>query len=181
MAEMTAEDALTRTPPPDANGAARDRRRVAFFGEGGVVAMAGQCRATTKDGRPCPVPAIHGKDVCCVHDPDMEEKRRQSRSAGGKKGSRKTLPDAADMPADFTLGDLKALIAGVVSSTRRGEIDCKVANACLYGASIALRTLQSEDTEERLLAVESAVRQLAARLPAGNYWPAGEADNEDRP
>ena len=62
-----------------------------------------KCKATTKDGQPCPNAAMGGGDYCFTHDPrqDFVDRRHAARARGGRRSGsgprRKSVVPAGDM------------------------------------------------------------------------------------
>jgi hypothetical protein len=47
----------------------------------------GKCKATKKDGSPCPAPILAGAEFCFTHDPDRAEERKAASARGGRNRS----------------------------------------------------------------------------------------------
>jgi hypothetical protein len=110
-----------------------------------------RCKATKKDGSPCPVEA-RPSGYCWVHDPELARSRARGRREGGKARSKPAavLPATApDLPIR-TVADVVGLLAESINRTRKGELDPKVGNAVGYLSSVLLRALQDSDLAARL-------------------------------
>jgi len=110
-----------------------------------------QCKGFKKDGTPCEAPA--GADGWCFHhrpDPETEAARQEARSKGGQVGKARTL-DPGAVQVDFqTTRDVTELLSSLCEWVLTGQIDAKTANAVVYAASAALRSLDQGDIEQRL-------------------------------
>ena len=112
------------------------------------------CSATTKDGKPCGAIALKGGDRCAFHEhPDMAV------VLGAKGGAnRRQVLEAADLPDDVeTAGDVKRLLAVVVSQVLTGQIATQVANSAGYLLTTMLRAVELADHEDRLAAIEESL------------------------
>jgi hypothetical protein len=100
------------------------------------------------------------RPFCAFHDPELASRRAAGRRAGGRKRARGVvvLPmDGADLPLR-NIGDVVELLAASVNQVRKGQLDAKVANAVGYLASVLLRALTEADVEQRLAALEAALK-----------------------
>jgi hypothetical protein len=118
-----------------------------------------RCTATKQDGNPCQAPALPGETLCWAHSPTTAEARDQARVRGGETRRRPVLPEDAPAVELRKLGDVLTLVSQTVTQARRGSLDVKVANVCLYGASIAARVIQ-DDIEKRVEQLEETVKLL---------------------
>src|SRR5262245_8014468 len=125
-----------------------------------------QCQGTTKAGAPCRAAALPGTDPpnCVFHSPAHAELRQAGRRRGGQTHSRQAvLPDAPDVEVR-TVGDLTLFLSQTLSQTRRGELDAKVCNALVYGASVLLRVLVGQDQEQQILELQRLAREHEERV-----------------
>lgn len=117
-----------------------------------------QCEGQTQGGRPCQAPAIDGSRYCYFHDPEREADRQSSRRRGGRVRSRRAavLPaETADLPLK-SLGEVAVLLAETINQTRKGTLDCRVANSVAYLAATLARVLEQSDLEKRVESLERA-------------------------
>lgn len=124
------------------------------------------CKATTKNGKPCQAQAQAGKDFCFVHDPTKAEAVKAAQSRGGSslavldpkdyKPWRGTAGDTTVLRTP-TVQEVVTLLADTVDEVKTGKIDPKIANAVGYLAGVILRALQYEALEDRLAAIEQAL------------------------
>ena len=116
------------------------------------------CKATTKDGPGCQTSAMPGSDFCFFHDPDKADERFEARAAGGRQNRMKTLSaDAPDLKVE-SCQDVVSLISETINQVRKGELDPRVANAVGYLANVLIRAVEQGDIEDRIEALESAVK-----------------------
>jgi len=87
---------------------------------------------------------------CFNHRPGAEAAREEARRQGGKVGKARTL-DPGAVQVDFqTTRDVTELLSSLCEWVLTGQIDAKTANAVVYAASAALRSLDQGDIEQRL-------------------------------
>jgi hypothetical protein len=102
--------------------------------------------------------------LCVFHSPDHAELRQAGRRRGGQTHSRQAvLADAPDVLVR-TVGDLTVFLSQTLSQTRRGELDAKVCNALVYGASVLLRALVGEVQEQQILELQRLAREHEERM-----------------
>lgn len=123
---------------------------------------AGHCRAATQDGRPCLARPPAGGDFCYMHDPAQAAARQEARRKGGRNRRRVQSngvtavdlrsPQAITELLEAALGDLLALENSIQRARTVGSI-----------AAVALKALEVGELEERLEAVELAMKGGADR------------------
>lgn len=121
-----------------------------------------QCRAKTKEGIRCRSIALPNSDYCYFHDPSKAEERKAAHVRGGKQGLYRVLEKAPDVSLK-SCADIVQLICETVSQVRRGELDPKIANSVGYLANVAVRALETGDIEERVQALEDAIKKQENR------------------
>jgi hypothetical protein len=124
-----------------------------------------RCEATKADGSPCRAAALPGRPHCLFHDPGSRETREAGRTAGGKSRSRLAAVRPADTP-DFPLstpGEVRAALAACINLTLKGKLDPKVSNATCYLAATLLRSIEGDELERRIKALEEAQEGRAGR------------------
>src|SRR5208282_1766544 len=131
-----------------------------------TAASAQSCHGSKSDGTRCRARPVAGSSFCFFHHPEKEAERRAAQRAGGQKNKMAVLsgsaPDAKLQNAD----DAVKLLAETINQVRRGEVDPKVANAVGYLAGLLMKGLRESETERRLAALESAVRN---QRTSGNF------------
>jgi len=118
------------------------------------------CGGKRKDGKPCGAHAVHGTDRCYLHS----EGNRASLL--GKQGrivqlvaQQTARPALPEMMPPATAQDIRILLANVIIEIRSAKLDCKVGNSIALLAGTLLRAIGESDIEQRLSAVEAALRQ----------------------
>ena len=120
-----------------------------------------QCKGFKKSGARCAAAA--GADGWCfLHRPDPEAQaaRQDARSRGGQVGKARTLePDQVEVRFESTQ-DVTHLLADICQWVLTGQVDAKTANAVVYAASAALRSLDQGDIEQRLAQLRAEIDAL---------------------
>lgn len=120
-----------------------------------------RCKAFTKDGKLCRMPG--GADGWCFNhrpDPEAQAAQQAARSRGGKVGKARTLdPDQVEVNFESTQ-DVTHLLADICQWVLTGRVDAKTANAVVYAASAALRSLDQGDIEQRLAQLRTEIDAL---------------------
>lgn len=120
------------------------------------------CMYASPDGKKCRARRTARSQYCFFHDPGTAAERRAAQKAGGLKNKAAVLPaNTPDLPL-ASLQDVTRLVAETINQTRRGEIDPKVANAVGYLASILSKAIEKSVLEERISALETAVKRPPA-------------------
>ncbi len=122
-----------------------------------------QCRATTKEGKPCSAEAVDGR-LCRWHTsaPEWIEKRSQWSAKGGSSRSnaaraRAALPDAALTPTQ-----LACVLSKALSDVLRGDLEPGRANAVSGLARTLVTISETVEIEARLTALEAALERRTA-------------------
>ena len=109
------------------------------------------CRATTKAGGPCPVPAT-ASGLCYFHD-DPKRAAEMGRKGGLK--NRHVIPDdAAELPQLNTAEDVRAMLAKLAQDVRARRVEPRVAASVSQIASTLLKAMEVTDLEQRLAKLE---------------------------
>ena len=128
------------------------------------------CQQVKPDGKKCQARRVGASSYCFFHDPEKSAEREAAQRAGGRRNNvavlSRTAPDARLLNAR----DVVKLLAETINQVRRGEVDPKVANAVGYLGGLLIKALHETEIENRLAALEAAVK----RAPA-----APEFNNED--
>lgn len=93
---------------------------------------------------------------CWAHrpGPEAEDARRDAAREGGKVGTARTLSPEEVSVKFGSAQDVTGILASICQWVLSGQIDPKVANAAVYAASAALRSLDAGEFEARLRALE---------------------------
>ncbi len=139
-----------------------DRERATYMS----AASARSCQGSKSDGAKCRARPIDGSSFCFFHHPEKERERRAAQRAGGQKNKMAVLPGSVPDAKLQNADDAVKLLAETINQVRRGEIDPKIANAVGYLGGLLMKGLRESETERRLAAIESAVRNQRA---SGNF------------
>ena len=114
----------------------------------------GTCVAARADGLPCRARAQVGSDYCFWHDPSRREDMLEAAKKGG---SRKTieLPEVDEL----TASQARRVLASMVETTLKGELDARTAKAVGYLLQIEAKIRESDDMERRLREVEAVFEE----------------------
>ena len=113
--------------------------------------ISGRCRATTKAGEPCPVPAT-ASGLCYLHD-DPKRAAEMGRKGGLK--NRRVIPDDdVEMPPLNTAEDVRAMLAKLAVDLRARRVEPRVATSLGQLANSLLKAIEVSDFERRLAKLE---------------------------
>jgi hypothetical protein len=118
-----------------------------------------RCSHVKPDGERCRANAGQS-GYCFAHDPSLKAKRDAARKAGGRKRARGAvvLPtNTPDVPLN-DVADVVKLLGTTINQCRRGQLDTRAANAIGQLSSVLLRALTEADVEQRLAALEAALK-----------------------
>ena len=118
-----------------------------------------QCEHEREDGVRCRARPMAGARFCFRHNP--EPAVAAQRDAANRRGGRARARAVAVLPADTpdlelnSVSDVVALVGVTINQVRRGQLDCKQANAVGYLSSVLLRALEAGDLAERVAVLEA--------------------------
>ena len=116
-------------------------------------AISGRCRATTKAGGPCPVPAT-ASGLCFFHD-DPKRAAEMGRRGGLK--NRHVIPDDdVELPPLNTAEDVRTMLAKLAQDVRARRVEPRVAASVSQIASTLLKAIEVADLEQRLAKLEGS-------------------------
>jgi hypothetical protein len=117
-----------------------------------------QCEHRRADGGRCRGRALEGLTYCAFHDPQNAGRQREGRRRGGRAVHRKPAALPADAPdlALATPGEVREALALLTNRVVKGRLDAKLANAACYLLSTLLRSVQVDEFDRRLQALEAA-------------------------
>lgn len=128
--------------------------------EGITTAYPRKCKATTKAGKPCRAWAMEGSDYCYMHNPATAAERKAAQARGGKARHGRHLETGGD-PDELQLegvADTLAILATAIKDTARLENSVARNRALGYLASVALKAFEITELEERMEALERALK-----------------------
>ena len=118
-----------------------------------------QCIQVKPDGDRCQAQALTGSLLCFFHDPAQAGARAAASKRGGEKTRAAVLPpDTPDAPLR-TPSEMSALLDRTINQLLRGQIDSKVANTVGYLMTVKMKTTDLGNLEQRLGALERAVKE----------------------
>ena len=121
------------------------------------------CTATKRNGEACTLPANGPQGLCWAHDPKNAERRRRGASRGGRAKASRELPQLKTLLADLT----ERVLAGDLD-TGRAAVANQLINTRLRAVEQERKIREAEEIEERLTALEEALR----RNGRGGRWGA---------
>ena len=125
------------------------------------------CAFVMPDGRQCRSPALKGEQFCLFHSPAHEEQAAEIRRLGGlRRRKEKSLTGAYDLDGLHTVAGVRRLLEIAVLDTLALENSLARSRTLGYLAGVALKSIEAGEFDERLQALEAAVRGTAFPSPA---------------
>jgi hypothetical protein len=122
-----------------------------------------RCAAVKANGERCRLDATGQQGYCWAHDPANREKRRVRASRAGRAKASRKLPELKTLLADLT----ERVLAGDLD-TGRAAVANQLINTRLRAVEQERKIREAEEIEERLTALEEALR----RNGRGGRWGA---------
>jgi len=127
-----------------------------------------QCESANGAGEPCRAPPLRGGVMCFWHDPRTATEAAEARRLGGQRKRREQITAGAyDIEALETADDIRRVIEIAILDTLGLENSVARSRALFWGSAVFLKLLEVRDLEERLQAVEAALRPPRKRRPTG--------------
>ena len=121
--------------------------------------MSRQCAFCGPSGEPCRAAPLHDSQFCLMHSPEHAQEVQEARRLGGLRRKREaTLTGAYDFQGLDTVAGIRRLIEVTVMDTLGMENSISRNRTLAYLVQVALRTLEVGNLEERIMALEQAVR-----------------------
>ena len=142
------------------------------------------CAFQMANGKPCQSPPLHDSQFCLMHSPEHAQEVQEARRLGGLRRKREaTLTGAYDFEALDTVAGIRRIIEVAVLDTLGMENSISRNRTLAYLAQIALRTLEVGDMEDRIAALEQAIRgkQVHQAFIFDSGPPLLEADEKETP
>ena len=111
------------------------------------------------------------RPYCLSHDPERAEDAAEARKAGGHRRRKEgTIAVAYDLPGLDRVEGIRRILTIVVTDALGLEIGINKLRVLISAATSASKLLETAEFEERLAALEAAVRQasLSAHDPFGD-------------
>ena len=119
-----------------------------------MVRNLNRCRATKKDGTPCPAPALTDGGLCYAHDPECAAERKAARARGGRNRSNlvrlRNLGPPRLVPIYNKLED-------ALEEVHKGTLSPQQATAMAAVARALAALLQAGELEQRVRELEQGV------------------------
>jgi hypothetical protein len=118
------------------------------------------CAATTSKGTRCQSPALLDGEYCFTHDPRTQRERQEARRLGGLRRRReKTVSTVYDWEGLDSVAEIRRILLVAVSDLL--GLENSVARCRTLGTlmQVALKALEVGELEERVEALEEAVKQ----------------------
>ncbi|MGE0227519.1 MAG: hypothetical protein AB7I38_03765 [Dehalococcoidia bacterium] len=117
------------------------------------------CRAIAHGGGPCQAPPLRDDDFCRMHSPEHAEAVADARRLGGQRRRRDaTLGTVYDLDGLESVAQIRRVVEIGVLGALELENSLARSRTLAYLAQVALRTLEVGELEERLSALEAAMR-----------------------
>lgn len=117
------------------------------------------CAVIMKTGEHCQSPPLHDGEFCLMHSPEHAEEVQESRRLGGLRRRREvTLSGAYEFQNIETVPGIRRILEIAILDTLGMENSISRNRTLAYLAQIALRTLEVGELEERIAALEKAVK-----------------------
>ena len=117
------------------------------------------CSAIKDDGSRCRANAQSDSDYCFMHDPAHADEMAEARRLGGlRRRKEKAVAGAYDIEDLENVGNVRRLIQIAVMDTLSLENSIARSRTIAYLAQVALKALETGELEERLVALEAALK-----------------------
>lgn len=123
-----------------------------------------RCRGVREDGAPCGAPRMRESEYCFWHAPEHAEEAAEARRLGGlRRRKERTVEGAYDLDGldDVQLARRWIKIAAVDTLAQENSI--ARSRTLAYLATVTLRAHEQTELEERLRAVEEAMKPRASQ------------------
>ena len=117
------------------------------------------CRSQKTNGEPCRATPMRGKDFCFWHSPEHAEEAAEARRLGGLRRRKERITQGAyDFDGLEDVTKIRRLLEIAVVDTLALESSIARSRALAYLAQMALRALEVGELEDRIDALEEAMR-----------------------
>jgi hypothetical protein len=125
------------------------------------------CQATTAQGKPCPSFPMPESTFCFLHDPAHAEAAAEARRLGGMRRKREhTVASIYEVGLLTSVAEIRRLVQIVTVDTLGLENGVARNRTLLAAAVAALKLLEVGELEERLRALEAAVKGPRGNEPS---------------
>ena len=129
-----------------------------------MTATGKRCKATNRTGAPCNAYAVSRSDFCYWHDPERADERRANSARGGHARHGRTIGTTGDAdPVKLeSVADVLPILASEITTLLTLEKSVSRARAVGYLAGVVIKTFEVSELQERVAAVEAALRAREA-------------------
>ena len=114
-----------------------------------------QCKATTKAGTPCTVPALKGARYCFTHSPSTRAEQAKARRKGGENRHTPHFADPSTLPANVaTLEDASKILAYTLAVVTGMDNSIARARVLLSICETVAKFFEIGELEQRIQALE---------------------------
>jgi len=122
-----------------------------------MATSTGNCKATTRGGRPCQAFPVAGSDFCFWHDPSRAAQRTLARKKGGRARHGRRLSTTGEIVKLGSVADVVALLEGAVGDLLELENSVARARAVATLAGVVVKALEVSELEDRIARLEDKV------------------------
>jgi len=116
------------------------------------------CAFRMETGEPCQSPPLRDSEYCLMHSPEHAKEVQEARRLGGLRRKREvTLYGAYEFEGLDTVAGIRRLVEVTVLDTLGMENSISRNRTLAYLATVALRTLEVGDLEQRIAALEQSI------------------------
>jgi hypothetical protein len=122
-----------------------------------MATVARQCKAKTKNGKPCGGYAVTGSRFCLTHDPGRARERAERNRAGGLARLSPKATEGQDAPKIATVADVLNLVNATIADLWLLENSVPRARGLLAAAEGAIKALQAGELGARVATLEAVL------------------------
>ena len=132
------------------------------------------CAQPMPDGRRCRAPVLRDGRFCFWHEPGKAEEAQEARRLGGlRRGRERTLAVAYDLAGLGSVEAIRRILEIALFDVLGLENSIGRARVLIAGALAAAKLLETGELEERLAALEAAVRAGRTAAPEESFGGGG--------
>ena len=126
-----------------------------------MISTGNRCKATNQRGEPCAAYSGANSDFCFWHDPARVQDRAKARRSGGQSRHGRKIGVTGDNAkvSVKTMQDVVGLLEQAVNDALSLENSLQRARTVGSLASVIIRALEFATLEERVVALEAALRE----------------------
>ncbi len=128
------------------------------------MVVSATCSFVKDDGQPCRAAPLRDSAFCFWHSPEHAQEVREARRLGGLRRKREVAVSGAyEFESLETVSGIRRLIEVAVLDTLSMENSISRSRTLAYLVMVALRTLEVGNLEERIHALEQAIKSTQNR------------------